>query len=64
MISIDLCKKVLQKDGRKYTEAELSEIRERLYTLASLEYELFTNKNREKNEKCIDLHPCEYRRAS
>lgn len=64
MISIDLCKKVLQKDGKKYTEAELSAIREWLYNLANLEYQLFTKKNRENNGKCIDLHSSEYRRAS
>lgn len=64
MASIDLSKKVIQKSGKKYTETELSEIRERLYSLANLHYQLFIKTTKKENEKCIDIHSGQHRRAS
>lgn len=42
MLSIERCKKILNKGDRKYTDSEVKEIRELLYKLAHTEYELFT----------------------
>lgn len=64
MASIELCKTVPNKRGKKYTEKELSDIRERLYSLANLHYQLFVKTTKSKNGKCINIHSSEYRRAS
>ena len=62
MVSIEICNKILNSSDRKYTDEEVSEIRRKLYNLAKLEYELYQEKV-QRNEKCIDLHPCEYGRT-
>ena len=42
MISIGRCTELLNKNEKKYTEQEVKQIRELLYKLANVEYELFT----------------------
>ena len=40
-ISLSKCKSVLEKDGSKYSNEEVLEIREFLYKMADLDYEVF-----------------------
>jgi hypothetical protein len=40
-ISLSKCKSVLEKDGSKYSNEEILEIREFLYKMADLDYEVF-----------------------
>jgi hypothetical protein len=40
MISISKCTQILNKNGNKYTEAQIKKIREVLMFLAHIEYEL------------------------
>lgn len=40
-LSLSKCKSVLDKDGSKYSNEEILEIREFLYKLADLDYEVF-----------------------
>lgn len=40
-ISLNKCKSVLEKDGSKYSNEEILEIREFLYKMAELDYEVF-----------------------
>lgn len=54
-ISLSKCKAVLESDGSKYTNEEVLEIREFLYMLAELDYQVYLKqKTREvefENEK-------------
>jgi len=54
-ISLSKCKSVLESDGSKYTNEEVLEIREFLYMLAELDYQVYLKqKQRElefENEK-------------
>jgi len=54
-ISLSRCKSVLESDGSKYTNEEVLEIREFLYMLAELDYQVYLKqKQRElefENEK-------------
>lgn len=54
-ISLSKCKSVLESDGSKYTNEEALEIREFLYMLAELDYQVYLKqKQRElefENEK-------------
>ena len=38
MLSIDECKRILNKNGQKYTTEQISEIRDTLYKLAEVIY--------------------------
>lgn len=40
-ISLSKCKSILEKDGSKYSNEEILEIREFLYKMADLDYEVF-----------------------
>ena len=40
-ISLSKCKSVLEKDGSKYSNEEILEIREFLYKMADLDYEVY-----------------------
>jgi len=46
MLSLEQCKKILNKNGRKYNEEEIKKIRAILYKLAGIEYDNFKNKKR------------------
>jgi len=41
MLSIEECKKTLNKDGITYTDEQVKEIREFLYILADIDYRIF-----------------------
>ena len=40
MVSIEKCREVLNKSGKKYTENQIREIRESLYVMASYVLEM------------------------
>jgi hypothetical protein len=40
-MSLNKCKSILQKDGSVYTDEEIIEIRDFLYKLAEMDYEVF-----------------------
>jgi len=57
-ISFNRCKSVLESDGSKYTSEEVLEIREFLYMLAELDYQVYLKQKqrelefeKEKNEE-------------
>ena len=53
-LSIAHCQKVLSKDGIKYTDEEVMIIRDFLYQMAWLDYNIYTNeKNNEKKRNSI-----------
>ena len=53
MLSLDECKRILNKKEHKYTTEQIKEIREALYLLASLTLQIKYNTNEEfRREKC------------
>lgn len=42
MLSITESKKILNKNGLKYTDEEINKIRDFIYMLAEIDYEIFT----------------------
>jgi len=46
-ISLSRCKSVLESDGSKYSNEEVLEIREFLYMLAELDYQVYLKQNKE-----------------
>ena len=48
-ISIAECRSILQKDGSSYSDNEVLEVREFLYRLAEMEYEVFLKSINEEN---------------
>lgn len=62
MLSIQKCKKELEKNGNRYSEIEIEQIREILYRLATIQYEsnkLKTAENEARGNRngiytCID----------
>lgn len=54
MISLKTCQEILQKNGKKYTEAEIKIIREELTKLSQIEYEHYRQTQRDKES--ADLH--------
>ena len=52
MLSIEACKKILEKDGVKYTNEDVKKIRHLLYKLGGLEYQLYKAlKNKEDGKR-------------
>ena len=59
MLSIEECKKTLNKDGIVYTDEEVKEIREFLYILAEIDYKIFQRrmeKERENETNVVQLN--------
>lgn len=51
-ISLIKCRLILEKDGSRYSDEEVLEIREFLYMLAELDYEVYLRRKvKEKNQK-------------
>ncbi|HEY4831168.1 MAG TPA: hypothetical protein VIH61_01205 [Waddliaceae bacterium] len=48
MISLKACEEVLNKNGRKYSDAEIKIIREILTKLSEIEYEFYKQVQRSK----------------
>ncbi|MEK6616863.1 MAG: hypothetical protein AABZ32_12295 [Bacteroidota bacterium] len=51
MLSIIESKKILNKNGLNYTEEEINQIREFIYVLAEIDYEIFIRHLQEEAEK-------------
>lgn len=57
-ISLTKCKTIMEKDGTKYTEQEIKEIRAFLFKLADMDYQIFLKqKLREEEFKNINAQP-------
>ncbi|MBS0646660.1 MAG: hypothetical protein JSR97_08760 [Verrucomicrobia bacterium] len=56
MLNLELCKKVLQKNGTTYTDDEVKRIRQLLYKLANLDYKLFSELKTKTDAKSNHLH--------
>jgi hypothetical protein len=50
-ISLNKCKSILQKDGSIYSDEEVSQIRDFLYMIAELDYEVFLKTQKKDSEK-------------
>lgn len=51
MISIATCKRILQVDGIEYTDVEIEQLRDFLYTLADLRWKIHIEENMLINEE-------------
>jgi hypothetical protein len=49
-ISLNKCKTILQKDGSVYTDIEVSQIRDFLYKIANLDYEVYQKTKQKESE--------------
>jgi hypothetical protein len=49
MLSIEKCKKILQQNGKTYKDEEVKQIRQLLYKLGYLDYQLFIEQKTRKN---------------
>lgn len=54
MISLKTCQEIFQKNGKKYSEAEIKIIREYLTKLSQIEYDFYKETQRDKTSS--DLH--------
>lgn len=61
MLSIKTCQALLTVDGKNYSDEEVKTIREFLYGIGQIEYDLF--KKATKDEASGDLHPSFHRRT-
>ncbi len=48
MISLQMCRDILNKNGKKYSEAEIKIIREELTKLSQTEYDFYKETKRDK----------------
>jgi hypothetical protein len=55
MLSIEKSKKILQTQGVHYTDEEVKKIRQQLYKLAILEYQLFKALKAKQDGKCNSI---------
>lgn len=53
MLSITESKKILNRAGLNYTDDEINQIREFIYVLAEIDYEIFIQELREREEAQI-----------
>lgn len=56
MLNLEVCKKILQKDGATYTDEQVKQIRQLLYKLGNLDYQLFTDLKKLKDGNSNHLH--------
>ena len=65
MLSLKTCQDILNKDRKKYSEAEIKIIREELTKLSRVDYEFYTQTKRDKREEeSFHLHEGIDRRTS
>jgi len=50
-ISLKKCKTILQKDGSVYSDEEIFQIREFLYKMANLDFEVYQKAKQKESEK-------------
>ena len=53
MLSLEKCKKILNKNGKKYTDDQVEKIREFLYTMAMIEYRRYEKKKQQDEKESI-----------
>lgn len=53
-MSLLRCKSILERDGSSYSDEEILEIREFLYTLAELDYEVYLKRKLRDNKRKND----------
>ncbi len=63
-LSLEACKRILERDGKKYTDEEVLKIRQLLYRVGNLEYQLFTELKNKQDDKRNSLRKGQYRRTS
>lgn len=54
MLSVEVCKKALNKNSKKFTDEQIKQIRDLLYALATIEYEASKKNNHE--QKCDNIY--------
>ncbi|MBC7651334.1 MAG: hypothetical protein H7101_06250 [Deinococcales bacterium] len=56
MLNLEVCKKVLQQNGKKYSDEEVKKIRQLLYKLGELDYQLLTAQKPTQDANSHYLH--------
>lgn len=56
MLNLEVCKKLLQQNGQKYTDDDVKRIRQLIYKLGELDYELFTAQKKTPHANSHHLH--------
>jgi len=56
MLSIEQCKKILKENGTNYTDEEVKQIRQLMYKMANLDYQLFVTQKAKKDANSNHLH--------
>ena len=66
MISIIDCQKILTKGGTNLSDEAVIKLRDKLYEIAHLDYQIIIEQQKETNneEKCHNIYSSQYRRAS
>ncbi len=54
MLSIELCEKILSKNGNSYSKSQVGKMREFFYQLATIEYQEY--KTKKDGNKCSVIH--------
>jgi hypothetical protein len=56
MLNLEKCKKTLQQNGQTYTDEQVKQIRDLLYKLGNLDYQIYKSLKPSKNGKCNTIH--------
>jgi hypothetical protein len=56
MLNLEVCKKILQKNGATYTDEQVKQIRQLLYKLGNLDYQLYSSFKTKKDANSNHLH--------
>lgn len=57
MLSLSESKKILNRAGLNYSDEEINQIREFIYLLAEIDYELFMQRMKEEQTKEVKIIP-------
>lgn len=63
-LSLDVCKKILEKSGGEYTDEQVLKIRQLLYKVGNLEYYLFNELKKRCNGKYDSIRTGKHGRTS
>lgn len=56
MVTLDQCKEILKNSALRYSEEQIIKLRDFLYSLATIEYQLYLQQP--SHEESNPLHPC------
>ena len=56
MLNLEKCKKTLQQNGQTYTDEQVKQIRDLLYKIGNLDYQIYKNSNFTQHGKRNTLH--------